>query len=403
LGPINLSNFIGDPGSEDASEYLDLKELRKYYESTYSYTVNINRFIDYVKGLLLPVFQQAEDLTPARAKLLTGIVLEPNILERAKISFTQPSIENNTYEANPVTSQPTEIMGSSPIQDALFEVPDITEVFGNPSYYDAIYDVSEEFENPLGSLPQYQTTIDTQDFAAFEWQYDNYNAAYELEDYRAAAKLRINARISGSGLYDNFYVVPAVKPYSDFDDIGAREYFTHPLGHVGYIRIDYARLNPSIYNDRGAWSWGEVYNRFDLVIDPLNNVEYFAHNAGAFLSNIEPSYDSAHWRPVPYRPIEVLDVRKAVDISGSISLVSTGSALPGITGYRRNHFRFTRDRRLGITRHQYLGCLQTESTTTDGRPPVETTISAGDQLYVRSTIPPVVPPDDSSGPILEVR
>jgi hypothetical protein len=73
------------------------------------------------------------------------------------------------------------------------------------------------------------------------------------------------------------------------------------------------------------------------------------------------------------------------------------------TGYADTHFRFRRDTRLGTRRHQYLGSLNTDDTTIDGKPAVEIISSAGDILVVSSGKDPVQGSTDSSGPILNVE
>ena len=55
-------------------------------------------------------------------------------------------------------------------------------------------------------------------------------------------------------------------------------------------------------------------------------------------------------------------------------------------GYLPRHYKFYRDTLLATKRRNYLGCLQTQATTTDGRPPVEVTFSAGTTITVTPNI-----------------
>jgi len=54
-------------------------------------------------------------------------------------------------------------------------------------------------------------------------------------------------------------------------------------------------------------------------------------------------------------------------------------------GYLRKHYRFFRDTSLATKRRNYLGCLNTKSTTIDGRDPVEIFLSEGTEITISST------------------
>lgn len=55
-------------------------------------------------------------------------------------------------------------------------------------------------------------------------------------------------------------------------------------------------------------------------------------------------------------------------------------------GYLPRHYRFYRDNLLATKRRNYVGCLQTQETTTDGRSPVEVTFTAGTTITVSPNI-----------------
>ena len=55
-------------------------------------------------------------------------------------------------------------------------------------------------------------------------------------------------------------------------------------------------------------------------------------------------------------------------------------------GYLPRHYRFYRDTLLATKRRNYVGCLQTQNTTTDGRSPVEVTFTAGTSITVSPNI-----------------
>jgi len=55
-------------------------------------------------------------------------------------------------------------------------------------------------------------------------------------------------------------------------------------------------------------------------------------------------------------------------------------------GYLPRHYKFFRDTLLATKRRNYVGCLQTQDTTTDGRSPVEVTFTAGTNITVSPNI-----------------
>ncbi len=55
-------------------------------------------------------------------------------------------------------------------------------------------------------------------------------------------------------------------------------------------------------------------------------------------------------------------------------------------GYLPRHYKFFRDTLLSTKRRNFVGCLQTQDTTTDGRSPVEVTLTAGTTITVSPNI-----------------
>ena len=83
LGEFNIDNYIGNPADEYSDEYSDLKTLRNYYFSRY--TLNLHEYIQLVRYIDKSLFKTLESLVPARrAKVASGLLIEPHILERSK-------------------------------------------------------------------------------------------------------------------------------------------------------------------------------------------------------------------------------------------------------------------------------------------------------------------------------
>jgi hypothetical protein len=198
-----------------------------------------------------------------------------------------------------------------------------------------------------------------------------------------------------------------ISPSTNFDNIESHTYFTHPLGHIAQTAYVQVRRRESSLTSRGAWATGSVYSRDDYVTATNTNgstIEWVCTtNASSFTSLIPPVYDTDNWKSMQYVTEERQIIKKVVSIGSTVSIVSTGSAYTGIVGYHPTHYKFTRDYRLGIIRHQWLGCKQTDDTTPDGNPVVEVLPSAGDILVVNDPGAPIQPISNNAGPILDIR
>jgi hypothetical protein len=99
LGFTSLDDYIGDPGELDGKSYPELIQRAQTYWKKYSQRNDINSYIEIFSLFDLSFFKQLEQLLPARANKLTGLLIQPNLLERSKDTIL-PKIErfDNTYE-----------------------------------------------------------------------------------------------------------------------------------------------------------------------------------------------------------------------------------------------------------------------------------------------------------------
>ena len=119
LGFTPLDDYIGDPGDDDKYAYPQLIQQAHEYWKKYTDKNDINGYMKIFTLFDLSFFKQIEQLLPARVKPITGILLQPNILERSKfnslptvvpldvtyqtkISDTEPNIiaETNIYTSS---------------------------------------------------------------------------------------------------------------------------------------------------------------------------------------------------------------------------------------------------------------------------------------------------------------
>lgn len=84
FGYEELDQYIGDPGQADAKSYPRLIQAAQNYWKKYSDRNDINAYINMFTLFDLSFFKQLEQLLPARADKLLGILIQPNLLERSK-------------------------------------------------------------------------------------------------------------------------------------------------------------------------------------------------------------------------------------------------------------------------------------------------------------------------------
>lgn len=475
IGNIDIGDLIGDPSDQYQTKYSALEQLNNLYWESYAYNFNVNNFVDFVRNLLGPLFKQARDLVPVRAKLLSGIVHEPHILERPKIKNKPVKLSAGKYgrdneiqnlEAVPVISRPEEVSGEFLLTEIGYNLNEQSEINASEHLFEADiqnnevivptalyddYDATITAQNVQTVIGEYQSddgNINIADqnlpFAQFIYYDDftnriNYRNElleefgvesesdlsgeelntfnYKLSTYKSPSTINIkeqylDAVVGKISVSDGYFMPPVIKPTTDFDSIESYTYFTNPDGYIGTTRIDYVRVGEKIQTERGTWVKGTTYNRDDVVVQENatgdarygNGIEFVCITTnGSFTSNIEPYLDTKNWRPATYIPTEKLVVKKVVIVNGEVSLAPITSGEQTVHGYRPSHYKFTRDRRKGILNHLWLGCLQTDDTTIDGRPAVQINFTGGDILVVKDGSEPIQDSSDQAGPILDVQ
>jgi len=459
FGKLDLQDLIGDPADYYNNSYSELNLLNDLYWTNYSYTYDITRFINFVENLLDALFTQARQLVPIRTKLLTGIVHEPHILERNKIAHSAPEISagkftrinNETYNLDATVNNdiPDNVSGDYLVTDAELSIQSSYELISELDNIDGTLDISLQ-ENIVGEIDNYSATIDNTDNIIISTTYNTFDdysnyLAYKsllLQQFNVSSELQLSAaqlahytqlisifqspstvnvnqvssdaKASMSASADDF-IFDTIEPLTDFNKIEDYTYFSNLHGLVETIQTQYQLINNNILRDRGIWQSGIQYSVNDKVyqmgisgsVSTGDNIEYICISPDkTFVSFVKPYVDTRNWTPATYIPVNTLQLKKAFVISGSVSLVPTSSTgFPLAFGYLPNHYRFTHNRARGILNHQYLGCLQTQNTTTDGQPPVVSTLStdSGGRLVVRPSGTPIITQTDNSGPILTVQ
>jgi hypothetical protein len=110
LGYTNLDEYIGDPGAVELKAYPELIRVAQTYWKKYEQRNDINAYIKIFTLFDLSFFKQLNQVLPARVDKTTGVLIQPNILERSKDTIL-PTIKryDSTYgviidEFNPSAS-----------------------------------------------------------------------------------------------------------------------------------------------------------------------------------------------------------------------------------------------------------------------------------------------------------
>lgn len=127
LGFTNLDEYIGDPGEISETEYPELIRVAQGYWKKYETRNDINAYIRMFTLFDLSFFKQLEQVLPARANKMTGVLIQPNILERNKQTIVPVlSRENVSYstiiEQTKITAAGDYLQFTSSIDGKILEI-----------------------------------------------------------------------------------------------------------------------------------------------------------------------------------------------------------------------------------------------------------------------------------------
>lgn len=441
IGNIDLQNYIGDPRDVYNSSYSALDALNALYWTNYAYTYNFNQFIRFVETLLLPLFQQATEMVPARAKLLTGIVIEPSILDRRKIANNHMiSDDENDYEVILEDSICETASGAyNTLEMVLSENLDVTPSGEYNTYFgklDTTILTTPEAEYDTYECPLLTTNISLATSKAFNTTIDedsnraNYSQMLlnrfgvtdmsQLGQYAGIYAQLIQAYSPApqvftgmNNLLPSSSVDYAIGPVADFGYVGATTYFSNPLGLVRTIVPIQVLKDANILSNQGTWVAGQVYHNDQYVLQQNQSGSAASGNGKTFVcsisvgtlpfvSYIAPSLDTNNWVPAQYLTIPSVKLSVASVQNGDVLLTNPASGLTPFIGYDSRHLKYHRDTLTATKRRNWYGCLVTDDNSPNGLPAVQSFPTAGDRLIVSTGAAPVMGTGDVTGPILDV-
>lgn len=95
FGGCEFGNLIGDPRDVHRKNYKKFNEFRKIFFNQGFGNLDYQTFINYVRSYFdKSLFKYIEKLVPHRTSIVSGILIEPSILERPKLEIKAPKQQN---------------------------------------------------------------------------------------------------------------------------------------------------------------------------------------------------------------------------------------------------------------------------------------------------------------------
>lgn len=199
FGGFNVNNLIGDPAEIAAPEYKKLKELQKIYSKHFYSKVDTNRLIRIFETVLDGMTEFVDFLMPLKSKLQTGILIEPNILERVKVSnYKNISVDGSQTRNSLRAANTASIYPATDYIYALEKTIDIRQTSYNPKLtFNETTDYDEYGINLTGStlLPQFFDGITLNPSSSAERLYITHLSEIDISD-----KLYITSSIYSGGM-----------------------------------------------------------------------------------------------------------------------------------------------------------------------------------------------------------
>jgi hypothetical protein len=364
LGNFNIDNYIGAPADEYKDEYTELKNLREFYfqrlnRDIYEY-IRLIRYID--KSL----FDVLEDLVPARAKVSKGLLIEPHYLERSKTKWKKPTSEKRDYETNLNVEEDVILIGDNNQFEGKLDVDDTTTLSYQYDNYTANLDAESDI-NLVSTNPQYDSSIDVNEDTELVGTYPTY--VFEI-DVPKGDKLDATAASFG------------------FEQIGMEP---DSLANAGFGL--YASLPAT----------GSV-TKLDIFGNRFVTREQIYLIKEQYIEKIK--VQTKGWPATTTNEQVEYELQDVTKFRYRVSRVGVGQSIPTIgndvvevtplNGYFPTHYRYKNNLSEGLQKSFFKGSQQTQNTTPDGLPPVETFTTNPNILRVADT------GRGSGEPILEV-
>jgi hypothetical protein len=360
FGDFNIDDYIGNPSDEYNFEYKKLTKLREYYFQRLD--LNISEYIHLVKYINKSLFDVLTDLVPVRAKVSTGLLIEPHFLERNKVKWYRPSGSISNLEGGIIVDVDEKIEAdyksligivgvlndisdnngiqlniNTPTFNGIIEIDDETELTAESFIIngDIQYSTNELID---GSIPTFNTST----------MYElNYKLLTEFDAFGNSTIIGMDNN-SMSNIGFGIYAPNSVANWKRFDINGN---FIQSKENVFLIESEvFKSVKTQISGFPIPDSQPGDLVEFDLVATPFKN--YI---------------------------VTLLPFPNTINQSGNITNIKP------LDGYFPTHYKFVNNLFEGLRRSFFKGSVQTANTTPDGLPVVEIFTTNPNILRVANT------------------
>lgn len=367
LGQFNIDDYIGDPSDEYKDEYKSLSTLRNYYFDRYD--LNFNEYVQLVRYIDKSLFDTLESLVPARAKVSSGLLIEPHILERSKVKWNKPTATEDSLETSIDVESHTNVISTYNVVDSKIDITnDVSIDVSNPQYDGVVTSITDVSLN--ADISKLESNIDT-------------NTTTNQFGY-----MTIN---SGSNMGGIVFNIDAQLGSSIMGEYEAESYT-----QVG--------MDPDSISVKGFGLWGSDGNSQITKLDKFGNItkerkkvfrikESYEVKVPQNINLTDSSLGTELVSKTLYRyKITILDWDATTpSVSGNIVEVTP------LDGYLPSHYKNVGDLTTGLENSFFKGSKQTQFTTLDGGSPIVTFTTNPNTLKVSNT------GRGSGEPILEVN
>lgn len=361
LGNFNIDDYIGNPADEYSDGYTELDKLRNYYFQRFD--LNFNEYIQLVRYIDKSLFDTLESLVPARAKVSSGLLIEPHILERSKVKWKRPSAEKGDFETIIDTQEDRNIIGTLDNKEVTIS---------------AVQDISFDVTNP-----QYEGTITDTDISTLSGENGGFDSLIDTnQTTHQYGFMTVNSGSDMGGIVFNIDAVFTGSLQGEYDS-------------TAYTQIG---MDPDSITNKGFGLFANGSHGIQTYLDVFGNIV----KRRVKIFNIKESYEVDV--PQNIHPLDPSLGREIVTktfyknkvtilpFTGSDGLESDDPTTVGnivevtpLNGYFPSHYRNVGDLSTGLENSYFNGAKQTQATTLDGGSPVVTFTTNPNTLRVNDT------------------
>ena len=294
MGVIDVNNLIGSPRYINESGYSSLQSIQKDYVEYFNKTVNPNEYIRFFKDLVQGPSEMANEMAPARAKLLDGIVIDSPIVYRNKDKTVRSVAASGTGTKkfnNYVAGSGSIGIGAYSFEELIEDVSLLPDTDGDTLPITAILVISDSVQvkssTKLDKMPPFRRVLqriaDDQVYSSF---LDENSSYVTLEAPKIDALLTSSVTSSGyardaflgtpnipseNNTVTPFYNIP---PRSDLTEVGTTSYFHKSTGIYDYDIYTKYKTPYLVKLDTSATSLlDRLYAKITLL-SPSSSVNY---------------------------------------------------------------------------------------------------------------------------------